>query len=336
MKSAFALIALALSHAAYVHASTDVEDTSAPPSDQTYDDQPAAEEGNSYQPTKPAEEDSYQPPAPTNKPSYGHKKKKCTSKACPGSVAAVLYEQDEWAGYKHWVDAFGKDNCRGLNGTAVQAIRVLTAAGLDDVEGMATPEYAAGVQLTFYDDWSCKGSKLGSYAGHQKNLIADNLMPKSVKLTCNGKGSSDNASVPLSERYTIKYYVEKDYHGQSSQQDAHHYQCRGLDDQADLASVQFLKSDTSSEEASAEVGRQTKLVFYSGFGCTGQKVAQVVGKNPCVSGQGNCAVKAGSVKFMPAEAGDAKLAYEAQNTSGAATFAAGAISTVAAVFALLI
>ncbi|KAI3660235.1 hypothetical protein MP638_005098 [Amoeboaphelidium occidentale] len=241
----------------------------------------------------------------------------CEQQGCIQGMeyGAVLYEQKEFAGIKHWVD--GKnDDCRGLNGTSVDSILILSGPGADPVYGSAISSFAKGVSLLFYPEFGCKGAPIGRTTGTKPFICPSGttgcLKPLSVKIQCNGKGLAGNITAPVPPPAFASVFQETQFRGIHSWIDLTHRECRGLNGTA-VASVQFLKT-VGADPAVAEnklgdnVAKKYRLVFFDDFGCKGKVLNEVIGNsaNSCgnstaTNSTTSCGNNARSVMLLPAK-----------------------------------
>lgn len=228
---------------------------------------------------------------------HGRRHGKCQrhpSPSCPATTdyAAVLFEQDHFAGIKHWVD--GKDgDCRGLSGADVQSIRIISEAGGDPVFGAATNAFARGVSLTFFPEFNCQGNPLGRTAGNQLDLSRYQVKPLSVRINCNGKGSGKNEIAKVGSPSVITLFEQANFQGIQHTTDGVAGECRGLSG-VDVASIQF-RLDSNQRR---RVGAPKKVIFYEDDACSGRKLAMVFGSHSdtCM-GRNSCGLNPRSVMF---------------------------------------
>ncbi|KAI3644934.1 hypothetical protein MP228_011098 [Amoeboaphelidium protococcarum] len=272
----------------------------------------ASPAGGNYGGAQPA-------PAPAqNAPAYGApalppKECKPRSTSCDNSAnstcpcvdyGAILFEQEEYAGIKHWVD--GKSGeCRGLNGTDIHSVSILTGPGGDAIYSRAKLEYANGVTLTFYDEFNCGGKSLLQTTGHQpyvQNLTAPAL---SVKISCNGNGTfAANNTQPPGQNFPVVVTDENNFGGEKHWTDGRQYECRGLSG-VNVGTIQYVKSPgadptVASNLISDEEAKQLRLVFFDGYGCIGNKTAEYIGNQKSLC-QGSSCPQPKSVMFMSAD-----------------------------------
>lgn len=240
-----------------------------------------------------------------------------------------MYEQTGFSGIKHWVD--GTDGeCRGLNGTSVDSIKILASAGGDAIYSQATEDFAKGVTLTFFSDFGCGGSQIQAVDGTTSSVVAANtpcIKPKSVKITCNGKGSGVPTIQPPSARMSATLFEERSFTGIKHWVDGVDGECRGLNG-TDLASVQYVTSpgaDPISNKLDDATASASLLVFFDGFGCIGNAIGFVHGSSAdtCNTATGACGVQPKSVMFrLAANAADILTPSGSAGNGSAATASA--------------
>jgi hypothetical protein len=238
------------------------------------------------------------------KPSCHQPKPGCISNATYG---AVLFEQSEWAGDKHWIDGTSGE-CRGLNGTQVASILFTSTAGGDVTYGAISDAQAAGVTLTFYDNFGCSGNALSSKTGNQWNACSSPdevgkravgcIKPLSVKIECNGRNSTVSTELKPKDPFNIVIYEEANFNGTKHWTDARYRECRGLDGYP-VASVRYVSAPGGEEPISDADAKGSRLVFYDDYGCKGSIIKSTVGNVPQMCTTGNACNPAKSVMFLP-------------------------------------
>ncbi|KAI3648975.1 hypothetical protein MP228_006829 [Amoeboaphelidium protococcarum] len=94
---------------------------------------------------------------------------KPSAPAVPASKqwSAVLFEEADYKGIKHWVDGTF-DECRGLSGVHVSSVKNVAFPGADPIANPSTQTDA--FTLAFYSDYGCKGEMVGAVTGDQPEL----------------------------------------------------------------------------------------------------------------------------------------------------------------------
>ncbi len=202
--------------------------------------------------------------------------------SCPAgaNIGAVLFELNDYAGVKHWIDGGNSSYCRGLNGTDIKSIEILSVPGGDAIYSRATADYANGVSLVFYDDFGCAGNPVLNTTGNQRNVEAIEKPAKSVRIECNGQyNAAGNITAPVGDQYHFAIFKKGDNGSFTSFQDAHLNECAGGEG-LDTTGIQFVNAigaDPAKDGVKDDDAKQVKLAFFDDFGCLGNRTIDVVG-----------------------------------------------------------
>lgn len=247
---------------------------------------------------------------------------------------AVLFEQSVFDGVAHWLDA-SSGECRGLNGTNIGSVRVVSELGGHPVYKRTSNAYADGVTLTYYSDFECAGTTMGTTVGHQP-VVESVHGARSVRVECNGRGIGAAAPVPMSAPAAVIMYEDVNYTGTPHQQDGSEGECRGLNG-TEVASMHFLPNANSTQPLSDAQSLSHAVIFYDGFGCTGKRIGAITGNLPNVREtilSSNGTFKPLSLKFVSPDLA-AFIKQNVQLLSSAESVIASGVALVVPVLAML-
>jgi hypothetical protein len=221
-------------------------------------------------------------PTSTPTPNYGIAPGPASTACTAGQeYYATLFEMDLFDGIMHWVDGTN-GACRGLNGTNIGSVRIVSDIGGHPVYQRAANAFADGVTLRYYSDWTCSGQELGTTIGHTP--IAEGINgARSVKIECNGRGSGPVGPVAMTTPVALKMFEGPMFQSIMHQQDGSEGECRGLNG-TDLKSMQWLPSAISTEPMSDVDAAKYGVIFYDQFGCNGTRIGGLVGNKNDICG----------------------------------------------------
>jgi hypothetical protein len=195
---------------------------------------------------------------------------------CPAgkSYYAAIFEGYDYGGITHWVDGTSGE-CRGLNGTNIGSVHILTKVGGDPISERASSAYAEGVTITYFTEFGCAGTEMGKSIGNRAYITNVNGA-KSVRIECNGRSFGDDTPQPMQAPYAVKLYEGEHYTGISHQTDGSDGECRGLSG-VTVASAQFLASASSTEPLSDADSKMYGVILFDEYNCDGKRLGTLFG-----------------------------------------------------------